>query len=53
MNAPLIRAGSDLILIDNGSGEPNVVQQTSAGYDLLKKQIQTAIDTAQSPLHTG
>ncbi len=33
-------------MIDNGNGQPNVVQQTSAGYDLLQKQIQAAIDTA-------
>lgn len=35
-----------MFIIDNGSGEPNVVQQTSAGYDLLKKQIEVAIETA-------
>jgi protein-disulfide isomerase len=35
-----------MFVIDNGNGAPNVVQQTSAGYDLLKRQIQTAIDTA-------
>ncbi len=38
--------GTPTFVIDNGNGQPNVVQQTSAGYDLLKKQIQTAIDTA-------
>lgn len=35
-----------MFMIDNGNGQPNVVQQTSAGYDLLQKQIQAAIDTA-------
>lgn len=35
-----------MFIIDNGSGEPNVVQQTSAGYDLLKKQIEVAVETA-------
>lgn len=38
--------GTPTFVIDNGNGQPNVVQQTSAGYDLLKKQIQAAIDTA-------
>lgn len=36
-----------MFIIDNGNGDPNVVQQTSQGYDLLRRQIQTAIDTAQ------
>lgn len=36
-----------MFIIDNGSGEPNVVQQTSAGYDLLKKQIEVAVETAK------
>ncbi len=36
-----------MFVIDNGSGEPNVVQQTSAGYDLLKKQIEVAVETAK------
>lgn len=38
--------GTPMFLIDNGTGEPNLVQQTSAGYDLLERQIQAAIDTA-------
>ncbi len=38
--------GTPTFVIDNGNGQPNVVQQTSAGYDLLRKQIQAAIDTA-------
>jgi protein-disulfide isomerase len=36
-----------MFIIDNGNGDPNVVQQTSQGYDLLRRQIQTSIDTAQ------
>lgn len=36
-----------MFVIDNGNGEPNVVQQTSAGYDLLKKQIEVAVETAK------
>ncbi len=35
-----------MFILDNGNGSPNVVQQTAEGYDLLKKQIQLAIDTA-------
>jgi protein-disulfide isomerase len=35
-----------MFIIDNGSGEPNIVQQTSAGYDLLKRQIEVAVETA-------
>jgi protein-disulfide isomerase len=35
-----------MFIIDNGNGQPNVVQQTSSGYDLLKRQIQAAVDTA-------
>jgi protein-disulfide isomerase len=35
-----------MFIIDNGNGAPNVVQQTAEGYDLMKKQIQLAIDTA-------
>lgn len=36
-----------MFIIDNGNGEPNVVQQTSSGYDLLRRQIETAVETAQ------
>lgn len=35
-----------MFILDNGNGAPNVIQQTAEGYDLLKKQIQLAIDTA-------
>jgi protein-disulfide isomerase len=39
-------SATPMFIIDNGNGEPNVVQQTSSGYDLLKRQIQAAVDTA-------
>lgn len=35
-----------MFIIDNGSGQPNVIQQTSAGYDLIQRQIEVAIETA-------
>jgi protein-disulfide isomerase len=39
-------SATPMFIIDNGNGEPNVVQQTSSGYDLLRRQIQTAVETA-------
>lgn len=39
-------SATPMFIIDNGNGEPNVVQQTGSGYDLLKRQIQVAVDTA-------
>lgn len=35
-----------MFLIDNGNGKPNIIQMTSAGYDLLRRQIETSIETA-------
>jgi protein-disulfide isomerase len=35
-----------MFILDNGNGAPNVIQQTAEGYELIKKQIQLAIDTA-------
>ena len=39
-----------MFIIDNGNGDPNVVQQTSQGYDLLRRQIETAINSLQQRL---
>lgn len=35
-----------MFILDNGNGEPNLIQQTAEGYTLIKKQIELAIDTA-------
>lgn len=35
-----------MFIIDNGAEELTVIQQTAEGYDLMKKQIELAIDTA-------
>ncbi|MCV0404548.1 MAG: DsbA family protein, partial [Chloroflexi bacterium] len=35
-----------MFILDNGNGEPNLIQQTAEGYDLIKRQIQLSIDTA-------
>lgn len=39
-------SATPMFIIDNGNGQPNVVQQTSSGYDLLERQIRTAVETA-------
>lgn len=36
-----------MFILDNGHGDPNVIQQTAEGYDLLKRIIEAAIQTAQ------
>lgn len=35
-----------MFILDNGNGEPNLIQQTAEGYDLLERQIELAIETA-------
>lgn len=40
-------SGIPTFVLDNGSGEINVLQQTAEGYDLLKRQIEAAIQTAE------
>lgn len=35
-----------MFILDNGNGEPNVIQQTAEGYNLLKKQIELSVKTA-------
>lgn len=35
-----------MFILDNGSGELNVIQQTAEGYTLIKKQIEVSIQTA-------
>ena len=35
-----------MFILDNGSGEPNVIQQTAEGYNLIKRQIEVSIQTA-------
>lgn len=35
-----------MFILDNGNGEPNLIQQTAEGYTLLKKQIELSIQTA-------
>ncbi len=36
-----------MFILDNGSGDVNVIQQTAEGYDLIKRQIEVSIETAQ------
>lgn len=36
-----------MFILDNGSGEPSVIQQTAEGYTLLKRQIEVSIRTAE------
>ena len=35
-----------MFILDNGNGEPNLIQQTAEGYTLIKKQIELSIQTA-------
>lgn len=35
-----------MFILDNGNGEPNLIQQTAEGYTLIKKQIELSINTA-------
>lgn len=35
-----------MFILDNGSGDVNVIQQTAEGYTLLKRQIEVSIQTA-------
>lgn len=35
-----------MFILDNGSGDLNVIQQTAEGYTLIKKQIEVSIQTA-------
>lgn len=35
-----------MFILDNGSGDPNVIQQTAEGYSLIKRQIELSIQTA-------
>lgn len=35
-----------MFVLDNGSGDLNVLQNTAEGYDLMKKQIEVSIETA-------
>ena len=35
-----------MFILDNGNGEPNVIQQTAEGYTLIKRQIEVSIQTA-------
>lgn len=38
--------GVPMFILDNGNGDPNVIQQTVEGYNLLKKQIEVSISAA-------
>lgn len=35
-----------MFILDNGSGDVNVIQQTAEGYELIKRQIELSIQTA-------
>ncbi len=35
-----------MFILDNGSGDVNVIQQTAEGYTLIKRQIEVSIQTA-------
>lgn len=35
-----------MFILDNGSGDLNVIQQTAEGYNLIKRQIEVSIQTA-------
>ena len=36
-----------MFILDNGSGDLNVMQQTAEGYNLIKRQIEVSIQTAE------
>lgn len=36
-----------MFILDNGSGDLNVIQQTAEGYNLIKRQIEVSIQTAE------
>ena len=38
--------GTPMFILDNGSGDLNVIQQTELGYDMIKRQIEASIQTA-------
>lgn len=38
--------GTPMFILDNGSGDLNVIQQTELGYDMIKRQIELSIQTA-------
>lgn len=38
--------GTPMFILDNGSGDLNVIQQTELGYEMLKRQIEASIQTA-------
>lgn len=39
-------SATPMFILDNGSGDLNVIQQTAEGYNLLKRQIEVSIQTA-------
>lgn len=39
-------SATPMFILDNGSGDLNVIQQTAEGYTLIKKQLEVSIQTA-------
>lgn len=39
-------SATPMFILDNGSGDLNVIQQTAEGYTLIKRQIEVSIQTA-------
>lgn len=39
-------SATPMFILDNGSGDVNVIQQTAEGYSLIKRQIEVSIQTA-------
>lgn len=40
-------SATPMFILDNGSGDFNLIQQTAEGYTLIKRQIEVSIETAE------